>query len=119
MIENTIPKSLMLFTLRESKAHTVKGKASMSTYEDRLKTVEFDLRLFKTETIKAYSDMAYEIVIVKGLGEDSIKRLSALNNTVEKRFDAVNERLDAVDSRLDRVETMLAQILERLPKPTE
>ena len=74
--------------------------------------------------------MAFEMTIIKGLTEDSIKRLAALSSTMDKRFDEVDQRferidtgldaagtrLDSMDARLDRVESMLAQILERLPK---
>jgi len=88
----------------------------MPTQEERLDTVEFNLRQFKTETVRAYQDMAFEMTIVKGLTEDSIKRLSTLNSTMEKRFDEADRRFEGIDTRLDRVESMLAQILERLPK---
>jgi phosphoenolpyruvate synthase/pyruvate phosphate dikinase len=95
----------------------------MSTQEERLETVEYNLRQFKTETIKVYQDMAFEMTMIKGLTEDTIKRLAKLSDTVEKRFervdtrlDQVDIRLDRVDTRLDRVESMLAQILARLPE---
>ena len=81
----------------------------MSTQEERLETVEYNLRQFKTETIRAYQDMAFEMTMIKGLTEDTIKRLAKLSDTVEKRF-------ERVDTRLDRVESMLAQILARLPE---
>jgi len=100
----------------------------MPTQEERLDTVEFDLRQFKTETVRAYQDMALEMTVIKGLTEDSVKRLSTLSDTMEKRFDGVDrrfERIDArldamdtrlntIDTRLDRVEGMLVQILEYL-----
>ena len=81
----------------------------MSTQEERLETVEFNLRQFKTETIKVYQDMAFEMTMIKGLTEDTIKRLAKLSDTIENRF-------ERVDTRLDRVESMLAQILARLPE---
>jgi len=88
----------------------------MPTQEERLDTVEFNLRQFKTETVRVYQDMAFEMTIIKGLTEDSIKRLSTLNSSMEKRFDEADQRFEGIDTRLDRVESMLAQILERLPK---
>src|SRR5713101_1053237 len=102
----------------------------MSTQEERLETVEYNLRQFKTETIRAYQDMAFEMTMIKGLTEDTIKRLARLSDTMEKRFDLVDQRfeqvdtrldqvdtrLDRVDTRLDRMESMLAQILARLPE---
>ncbi len=81
----------------------------MSTQEERLETVEYNLRQFKTETIRAYQDMAFEMTMIKGLTEDTIKRLAKLSDTMEIRF-------ERVDTRLDRVESMLAQILARLPE---
>ena len=81
----------------------------MSTQEERLETVEYNLRQFKTETLRAYQDMAFEMTMIKGLTEDTIKRLAKLSDTMEKRF-------EQVDTRLDRVESMLAQILARLPE---
>ncbi len=95
----------------------------MPTQEERLETVEFNLRQFKTETIKAYGDMAYEIVVIKGLGEDSIKRLAAVARQIEnmdERLSTIEHHLETmksqVDQRFDAVETMLTQILARLPK---
>jgi hypothetical protein len=91
--------------------------------EERLTKLEFDLRQFKTETIKAYGDMAFEMTIVKGLTENAIGRLAALSDTAEKRFERVDIRLEAMDAhlesmdkRLERVENMLVQILARLPE---
>ncbi len=95
----------------------------MPTQEERLDTVEFNLRQFKTETVRVYQDMAFEMTIVKGLTEDSVKRLSTLSDTMEKRFDGVDRRFERIDTRLgtmdtrlDRVESMLVQVLERLPE---
>ena len=99
----------------------------MATQEERLETVEYNLRQFKTETVRVYQDMAFEMTMIKGLTEDTIKRLAKLSDTMEKRFERVETRLDGVETRLDRVESMvetrldrvesmLAQILARLPE---
>jgi len=88
----------------------------MPTQEERLDTVEFNLRQFKTETVKVYQDMAFEMTMIKSLTEDTIKRLARLSDTMEKRFDMVDQRFEQVDTRLDRMESMLAQILARLPE---
>ncbi len=109
----------------------------MPTQEERLETVEYNLKQFKTETIKAYGDMAFEMTIIKGLIENAIGRLTTLSNTTEKYFERVNIRLDAMDAhlsflqesanrtdkRLDAMETqltehktLLTQILARLPE---
>ncbi len=109
----------------------------MPTQEERLETVEYGLKQFKTETIKAYGDMAFEMTSIKGLVENAIGRLTTLSNTTEKYFERVNIRLDAMDAhlsflqesanktdkRLDAIEaqltehkTLLTQILARLPE---
>ncbi|MGH2495836.1 MAG: hypothetical protein ACRDIV_14145 [Ktedonobacteraceae bacterium] len=95
----------------------------MPTQEERLTILEYNLKQFKTETIKAYGDMAFEMTIIKGLTENAIGRLAALSDTTEKRFDRVDIRLEAmdahlesIDKRLERVENTLTQILARLPE---
>ena len=109
----------------------------MPTQEERLTILEYDLKQYKTETIKAYGEMAIEMTMVKGLTEDAVKRLASLKIQVEQRFERVDihldamdahlesmdarlnrvdTRLDTMDARLDRVENLLAQILARLPE---
>jgi hypothetical protein len=88
----------------------------MPTQEERLTTVEYDLKHFKTETIKAYGEMAMELVMVKGLTEDAVKRLASLKSQIDRQFEQVDSHLGTFDTRLDRVETLLTQILERLPE---
>ena len=69
----------------------------MPTQEERLQTVEFDLKHYQTETIKAYGDMALEFIILKGLSEDGVKRLAI----VKKTLDALTLRFDRIETRLD------------------
>jgi ferritin-like protein len=88
----------------------------MPTQEERLTILEYDLKQYKTETIKAYGEMAVEMTMVKGLTEDAVKRLASLKAQIEQSFERVDTRLDAMDNRLDRVENLLAQILARLPE---
>jgi flagellar capping protein FliD len=95
----------------------------MPTQEERLTILEYDLKQYKTETVKAYGEMAIEMIMVKGLTEDTVKRLASLKTQIEQRFERVDMRLDAMDAhldsmdtRLDRVEILLAQILARLPE---
>jgi hypothetical protein len=95
----------------------------MPTQGERLTILEYDLKQYKTETIKAYGEMAVEMTMVKGLTEDAVKRLASLKVQIEQRFERVDSRLDAVDAhlegldtRLERVENLLAQILARLPE---
>jgi len=102
----------------------------MPTQEERIGALEFNLNQFKTETIKAYGDMAFEMTIVKGLTQDAITRLATLSNTMENRLDKVDTRLDGMDAHLesmdkrlngletkvDTIQTTLAQILARLPE---
>jgi flagellar capping protein FliD len=95
----------------------------MPTQEERLTILEYDLKQYKTETIKAYGEMAIEMTMVNGLTEDAVKRLASLKSQIEQRFERVDTRLDAmharlesIDTRLGRVENLLAQILARLPE---
>jgi flagellar capping protein FliD len=95
----------------------------MPTQEERLTILEYDLKQYKTETIKAYGEMAIEMTMVNGLTEDAVKRLASLKSQIEQRFERVDTRLDAMDAhlegmdtRLGRVENLLAQILARLPE---
>lgn len=115
----------------------------MPIEEERFRIVEYDLKQFKMETVKVYQDMVFEITRLKGLAEDSIKRLMGVRQTlsehtahlerveatlsehtarfdrVDTRLDHVDTRLDRVETRLDRMETLLTQILARLPGQSE
>ena len=102
----------------------------MPTQEERLTILEYGLKQYKTETIKAYGEMAIETIMVRGLIEDAVKGLSSLRTQFEQRFERVDMRLDSMDTRLDsmdtrlksmdtrldRVENLLTQILARLPE---
>ncbi len=102
----------------------------MPTQEERLTILEYDLKQYKTETVKAYGEMAIEMIMIKGLTEDTVKRLASLKTQIEQRFervdmrldamdahlDSMDTRLDSMDTRLNRVENLLAQILARLPE---
>src|SRR5207247_1025109 len=79
-------------------------QVSMPTQEERLQTVEYDLKQFKTETIKAYGDMAFEMTIIKGLTENAIGRLSTLSNKTEKHLERVEIRLHAINKQISRSE---------------
>ena len=86
----------------------------MPTQAERLTTLEFDLKQFKTETLKAYTDMAYEMMILKGLEEDSIKRLAALGRRVDELYELVDLRFNQVLDEFNAHSLLLRQILERL-----
>jgi chromosome segregation ATPase len=116
----------------------------MPTQEERLETLDSNLKQFQTETSKAYGEMAVELTMVKGLTEDAVKRLASLKDRLEHRFERVNTRLDrmdahlesidgrfervdtrldgmdahleSVDGRLGRLENLLVQVLARLPE---
>src|SRR5260221_772247 len=95
----------------------------MPTQEEGLQRVEFDLRQFKTETIKVYGDMAFEMTIIKGLTENAIGRLATFSDTTEKHLEQMDRRLERVEMHLEQLETkfdehttLLTQILARLPK---
>ena len=87
----------------------------MPTQEERLKTLDANLKQFQTETVKAFGEMAVELTMVKVLTEDAVKRLASLKDQIEHRFERVDSRLDGMDGRLGRLETLLMQVLARLP----
>ena len=96
----------------------------MSTHEARLTSVEYDLKQFKTETIKAYQDVAMELTMIKGLTEDSVRRLMTLKTQIDQRFDVTDQRLNAIERRFDIVDQRftsldekLDQVLQRLSNP--
>lgn len=104
----------------------------MATPEERLETVETDLKQFKTDTVKAYANMAHEFAMIKGLQDDSLRRLTTISRQVENIDNRISiidnqleimrrqnsQRFDAIDQRFNTIESTLAQILARLPNPT-
>jgi hypothetical protein len=95
----------------------------MPTQEERLETVEYGLKQFKTETIKAYGEIAMELTMVKGLTEDAVKRLALLKTQIDQRFDTLNQQItdgkqDILDLhvKFDQQKDLLLQILARLPE---
>ncbi len=86
----------------------------MPTPEERLVTLE----QFRTETMRAYADMAYEVTILKGLGEDSIKRLAALGRDVQEVKAQISELDTRVTTRLDDITSQLALVLQKLDEKT-
>ncbi len=93
---------------------TERESRHMPTQDERITTLEFNLNQFKPETIKAYTDMAYELTIVKGLGEDSIKRLAAFRNEMNEFRAETAEHLNRMDTRLDDIISQLALVLQKL-----
>jgi septal ring factor EnvC (AmiA/AmiB activator) len=87
----------------------------MPADEERIQILEFDLNRFKTETVKAYSDMAVEFAMVKGLTEDSVKRISAAQRTLNQH----TEQLDRMERRIDEQSRDIAQVEVTLNKHTE
>jgi hypothetical protein len=65
----------------------------MPPQEERLTILEYDLKQYKTETIKACGEMAIEMIMVKGLMEDAVKRLASLRTQVEQRFILIEDRI--------------------------
>ena len=93
------------------------------SYEERLAAVEVDLRQFKTDTVKAYGNLAHEVGIVRGLIETDIGRMATLSATMERRFERVDIHLDGMDAhlehmdkRIDRLETTLGEHTTRLDR---
>ncbi len=86
----------------------------MAGTEERLQTLEFDLNRFKSETTKAYSEMAVSVTMVQGLIEDSIKRQAAFRNEMAEFRAEVNDRFNRLDSRLGDIVASLAAIQQKL-----
>ena len=103
----------------------------MPTQEERLETVEYGLKQFKTETIKAYQEMALETTMVKGLSEDAVKRLMVLKTTTDQRFTSIDQQIGEMRQEIGEIRkdikdlhtksdehtALLTQILARLPNP--
>lgn len=84
----------------------------MPTQEERLGQVEYSLNQFKTESLRAYRDMAFELTMVKGLCEDSVRRMFTMNqrlDSVDQRLDGMDKRFDGVDKRLDGMDQEIRQ----------
>lgn len=105
----------------------------MPTQEERLETVEYGLKQFKTETIKAYQEMAMELIMIKGLTEDSVRRLMTMErdmnqlkttldehtvhlNRLETTLNEHTGHLNRLETALGEQSTLLTQILARLPE---
>jgi DNA repair exonuclease SbcCD ATPase subunit len=122
---------------KEAAKQALEADTKITTMARSTSIVEYDLKQYKTETIKAYGEMAIEMIMIKGLTENAIGRIATLNDAMEKRFERVNIRIDAVNAhldllqqyadktekRLDTVEkqltehkTLLTEILARLPE---
>jgi hypothetical protein len=86
----------------------------MPTQEERLETLDYDLKQFKTETVKAYGEMAVEMTIVKGLTEDAVKRLASLKDQIEHRFGRIDTRLDGIDAHLRSIDGRFERVDTRL-----
>ncbi len=93
----------------------------MSTHEERLETVEYGLKQFKTETIKAYQEVAMELTMVKGLGEDSIKRLMNIRTQIDQHFNTTDQQIAEVKQDIkglhDRFDRLEKLIFDRFPSP--
>ena len=77
----------------------------MPTQEERLGIVEYGLKQYKTETIKAYGEMAMELIMIKGLTEDSVRRLM----TMERDMSQLKTTLGEHSAHLNRLETTLGE----------
>jgi len=95
----------------------MKNKA-MATQEEKLAALEQNLMQFKTETVKAYQDMAMQMTLLKGLTETTIGRLASIQWQMDQRFNTVETRLDGLEITLSNHTELLNQILARLPEKT-
>ena len=82
----------------------------MRTPEERLATLE----QFRTETMKAYEDMAFRVTMLQGLTEDAVKRLAAFRNEMNEFREEANVKLDNLNARFDFISGQLAVIQQKL-----
>jgi hypothetical protein len=82
----------------------------MATQEERLTQVEQELNQFKTDTIRSYQNMALEVTWIKGLTEDTVKRLML----VDHRFNLVDQQLKDLHNKSDEQTVLLTKILAQL-----
>ncbi len=73
----------------------------MPTHEERLETLEYGLKQYKTETIKAYGEMAMEIAMVKGLTEDAVKRLMTLRTALDQQMAEIKQDIHQLQKGFD------------------
>ena len=84
----------------------------MPTQEERFATLE----QFRTETMKAYTDLAFRTTMLQGLVEDAVGRLAAFRNEMNE-FRAEQAAFNArIDTRLDDITSQLALVLQKLDK---
>ena len=83
----------------------------MATTEERFASLES----FRTETIKAYGEMAMELAMVKGLTSDAIGRLAVVQRDVSEIKAQISELDGRLNMRLDNITAQLALIIDRLP----
>ncbi len=98
--------------------HLVKGNLHANTRR-KIAIVEYNLQQFKTETIKACGEMAMELIMIKGLTEDTVKRLMTMRQDISELKTTLGEHTKVLSEhtiRFDRLETLLTQILARLPE---
>lgn len=106
--------SRVWYTTRRDMARVIGKVHVMSMYEERLSSVERDLRQFKTDSVKSYGNMAHETGIVRGLIEDVIGRMTTLSATTERRFERMHIRLDGMDAHLEYMDKRLEGVNARL-----
>src|SRR5712691_533879 len=82
----------------------------MPTQEERLTTVEYGLKQFKTETIKAYQEVALELTMVKGLCEDAVKRLMTLRTALDQHMTEVRQDVHQLQTHMTEVRQDVHQL---------
>jgi hypothetical protein len=87
----------------------------MATTEERFQALE----QFRTETLHAYTDMAYRITMLQGLIEDSIKRQTTFRNEMADFRIEMNTFRASVDERFNRIDSQLTTILQKLDEGKE
>jgi uncharacterized coiled-coil protein SlyX len=88
--------------------------------EDRFRKLE--ARVEHLEVFSGPGQMAAlsaSVAEVRSIVTDVKRQVDRLEKRIEARLDGVDTRLDGVDTRLQEHTGLLAEILSRLPKPTD
>jgi uncharacterized protein YoxC len=72
----------------------------MPAPEDRLNVLEHNFKQFKTDTIRAYQDLASELSMIAGLTDNTIGRLRTLSDNMNSRFDWTDQRFDTLNQQV-------------------
>lgn len=90
----------------------------MSTYEDRLSTLEKTLAVLQKRSGASVDELNRNATMLLGMVSSQqmdIKEIKISLITVEEKLDIMDQRLNRLETKFDEHTALLTQILERLP----